>query len=659
MATMGVTRTLLGLFVVLAGFGRAPAQEPKPTEPYKAASPRDKPGKETPEQAARRLVEQIRRHPAKPSKAEKRFALYLINVGDSGELTRVADQPDPVSPARALPAWSFDGQRILFDATPWTEWSLTRLKAIELVEGRLAIHGPRARQLPDVLAQAGDRIAFLNNSTVGGAEPGVWIMNADGSQRRLLGEYGRPKWSPDSRQFMIVSFSNPCQVTLMDVRPERSGVLTVTGQNIFPVPSWAGTGTIAAVMGSDVGDTIALIDVNNPAEGRVKEILWKRANGTDLIPSYPLYSAITRRCIFVGSGPKGMALYWFQVGEVRTAETARAGGIRQRDCGSDDVAGRPVRPVLQRPVRPAAACSTIRRESDAAQGKERRTYRRKARTPGQDLRHPDFETSAGYTDRHRPDRPVRRTRSSTRIRTRPRFRRTKVSVAYQARRTREPSGSRSAEGRRAQGRSSIWAMGRRAHPPWVSDGKQIIVSPGHMPEGADILAGFSRPYGSTRRQGPRGTGDPPRGRRSRLLLRRPMDPDRLSRPSRLAALRHATRRENSVGLPGGQPVFRPVLTRRPRCPMPTTAGGESGIWVVDVDGTHGRQVSPLEFKEHASACWSPDGKRIAIILGNHLGAQVAAGDAKAFRVVVMDLDGGRRSEFFISDGRASDMPDWR
>ena len=156
------------------------------------------------------------------------------------------------------------------------------MKAIELVDGRLAITDLGLGNCP-TLSPAGDRIAFLNNSTVGGAEQGVWIMNADGSRRRLLGEYGRPKWSPDSRQFMIVSFSNPCQVTFMDVRPERSGALTVPGQNIYPLPSWASAGTIAAVMGSDVCDTIALIDVTNPAEGRVKEILWKRANGTDLI----------------------------------------------------------------------------------------------------------------------------------------------------------------------------------------------------------------------------------------------------------------------------------------------------------------------------------------------------------------------------------------
>ena len=50
---------------------------------------------------------------------------------------------------------------------------------------------------------------------------GVWLMQADGSQRHVLGNYGRPKWSPDSRQFFIVDFDLPRDVTLMDIRPDK------------------------------------------------------------------------------------------------------------------------------------------------------------------------------------------------------------------------------------------------------------------------------------------------------------------------------------------------------------------------------------------------------------------------------------------------------
>jgi hypothetical protein len=38
---------------------------------------------------------------------------------------------------------------------------------------------------------------------------------------------------------------------------------------------------------------------------------------------------------------------------------------------------------------------------------------------------------------------------------------------------------------------------------------------------------------------------------------------------------------------------------------------------------------------------------------------VAARDPRPTRVVVMDLDGGRRSEILIPDGGLTFMPDWR
>ena len=128
-----------------------------------------------------RLVEQLKFHPARPSAAEKRYALYLIDVA-TGEVIRVADQPDPGLTYCGSAAWSYDGGRILFDATPWTQWTLSRLKSIEVDGGRLAMRDLGLGNSP-TFSPAGDRIAFLLNS---GAEPGIWMMNADGSERRPL-----------------------------------------------------------------------------------------------------------------------------------------------------------------------------------------------------------------------------------------------------------------------------------------------------------------------------------------------------------------------------------------------------------------------------------------------------------------------------------------
>ncbi len=99
-------------------------------------------------------------------------------------------------------------------------------------------------------------------------------------------------------------------------------------------------------------------------------------------------------------------------------------------------------------------------------------------------------------------------------------------------------------------------------------------------------------------------------------------------------------------------------------------GEQSGIWVIDVNGKNGRLVLPVETKPKAdavrigSACWSPDGQRIAVLLSTLEESETkVAGAVQVVVVVVMDLDGGHRSEILhIPDGGGNDMPDmpdWR
>jgi Tol biopolymer transport system component len=86
---------------------------------------------------------------------------------------------------------------------------------------------------------------------------------------------------------------------------------------------------------------------------------------------------------------------------------------------------------------------------------------------------------------------------------------------------------------------------------------------------------------------------------------------------------------------------------------------QSGIWVVDADGKYARMVFPVAnppFETVASACLSPDGKRIAIILA---GLQSTAPPPWPAQIVVIDLDGGDRSKIHIPKAGMTDMPDWR
>jgi hypothetical protein len=268
-----------------------------------------------PAQDVTRLAEQLKRHPVEPSESPDRVGLYMLDLRN-GEVTLIADRPGPGLTRCGSPTWSNDGRRILFDATPGTEWNLTRLWSIELGNDR-----PTVRDIGDgncpTPSPEDDRIFFLSN----GAQSGIWLMKADGSGRQLFGDYGKPAWSPDGRQLMIVSFADPRRVMVMDADPAKSGVVELPGHQIFWHTNWAGKGTIVAVVGRTAGDTLALVDVSDPREAKIKEVLWRRANGPDVQPLDPIYSAATGRCVFVGSKT---ALYSVQHGNTGPAKLVKS-----------------------------------------------------------------------------------------------------------------------------------------------------------------------------------------------------------------------------------------------------------------------------------------------------------------------------------------------
>jgi Tol biopolymer transport system component len=88
-------------------------------------------------------------------------------------------------------------------------------------------------------------------------------------------------------------------------------------------------------------------------------------------------------------------------------------------------------------------------------------------------------------------------------------------------------------------------------------------------------------------------------------------------------------------------------------------GDQSGIWIVDVDGKNAHRVLPAVRDTTDSACWSPDGKRIAVTVAP-LNPKVDQGpDPRPVQVVVVDLDSKGQSKIILPDLGRTDMPDWR
>ena len=196
-----------------------------------------------------------------------KLGLYLLDI-DRGVATLVAQEPAPGLTHCGSARWSSDGKRILFDATPGSNWDQTHLFAVDSGETRPRITDLGPGNCPSP-SPDGKQIAFLLNSgAVPDAQAGLWIMNSDGSGRRPLGSHGRPYWSPDNRRLLIVSFSDPCELTLLDVDAGKTLPVLVPGLEVRSIPSWVNPNTIVAALGTEDARTIALVDLTDPQAGQ-------------------------------------------------------------------------------------------------------------------------------------------------------------------------------------------------------------------------------------------------------------------------------------------------------------------------------------------------------------------------------------------------------
>ena len=62
-------------------------------------------GEEPPAKAASQLADQLKRHPAQLSKSPLRRGLYLMDLA-KGDVTMIADEPDPGADSCGSPRWS-------------------------------------------------------------------------------------------------------------------------------------------------------------------------------------------------------------------------------------------------------------------------------------------------------------------------------------------------------------------------------------------------------------------------------------------------------------------------------------------------------------------------------------------------------------------------
>jgi RNA polymerase sigma factor (sigma-70 family) len=266
--------------------------------------------------AVDRFAEVLKRYPRRRGSMEGGGCqVYMMDLVDGG-ITLIADEPGAGRSYCGAPRWSHDGSRIVFDATPGTDWVRSRLMSVEVRDGRPTFTDLGPGDSP-TFSPDDKTIAFaLNSGAIAGAEPGVWLMQADGSGRRRVSDYGAPFWSRERGEILINSFSNPTESIVLNLEKMTEVRLAVDGYQILWWPRWVGPGTLVAGLATkNAGHSIALLDVSSAAEAKIIEVLWKRGEVLDVTPLNPLYCPDTGCCFFVGVKQGKRTIYCVKRGE--------------------------------------------------------------------------------------------------------------------------------------------------------------------------------------------------------------------------------------------------------------------------------------------------------------------------------------------------------
>jgi Tol biopolymer transport system component len=221
--------------------------------------------------------------------------LYLINAnGTQAEFLTAA--PDMI--ASVDPQWSHDGKMLIFSGAPTID-SATQSKVYIY-----ALEGPFKGMTLDIGYgispdwSPNDRQIVY--ATVGGnpvgAQPGIWIMDADGTHRRWVSEGLLPHWSPNGKQVLCYD-ANRNGISLIDIATgDSEPLLVATGWQVRRA-NWSPDGKRLVFTGEQGGkDHIATIDTKDHSK---VAILYTSNDANIELLGPPAWSPDGQRIVFV------------------------------------------------------------------------------------------------------------------------------------------------------------------------------------------------------------------------------------------------------------------------------------------------------------------------------------------------------------------------
>jgi Tol biopolymer transport system component len=179
-------------------------------------------------------------------------ALYTMNR-DGSEVEFLAAAPGMIS--SSSPEWSHDGTMVAFDAVPQVgELQLAHVFVY-------AVQGPFKGMFKDLgcgnvpsWSPDDSKIAYMvNGGNPAGAEPGIWIMDSDGSNRQWICRGWYPRFSPDGRELCVYAyFEDSLHMVDLETKEIRK-ILGETMEVSFGGATWSPDGKQLVFLGTRDG----------------------------------------------------------------------------------------------------------------------------------------------------------------------------------------------------------------------------------------------------------------------------------------------------------------------------------------------------------------------------------------------------------------------